>query len=325
MDTEYLTSEKGKLNNLSYLERAATLLQEGAVVAFPTETVYGLGCSMLNEAGIEKIYAVKHRDKKKPLSLLVGEVYQVKQIASFIPETFYLLAHKFLPGPLTIILKKHPALPFLLTGGKDSVAIRISSHPIARKLVQLVGCPLATTSANLSRQPSATHPKHVFEDLNGAIDAIIDGNETEYGIESTILSLEDPKKPCCLRIGAVPIEELTACLKQPISLALQASPLQKEAGQAVVRLFSSLEEMQAYLQCATDGKRVIMSQEGEKLPIKKGLLFQLSPKNFYEGLRLAYREGCFEVLILCDLMLRKNETFMGLLKQLATKHQHSIT
>lgn len=202
----------------SFLEHAVLALQRGGVVAFPTETVYGIGCSMLCEKAIERVYMIKGRDKTKPLSLLLVGLFQVPLVASAIPDSFYLLAKRFLPGPLAVVLKKHPLLSSSITSGRDSVAIRISSHPIAQKLVAMVGSPLATTSANLSGRPSLTSGQLVAEQLGEVVDFVVEGGETEYGVESTILSLEDPQKPRCLRVGAIPIDLLAAYLQQTISL-----------------------------------------------------------------------------------------------------------
>lgn len=210
----------------SELERAATLIQAGQLVAFPTETVYGLGASVFDRQAILSIFQVKGRPSDNPLIVHVHSVEQVAQVACAIPPLFYRLAEAFWPGPLTCVLKRHPQIPSLVSAGLESVAVRMPSHKIALELIRLVQAPLVAPSANLSGKPSPTALKHVLEDFDGNIAAVIEGGESEFGIESTVISLLD-EKPVLLRSGSITKAQLEEKLGYSIAVAssVQSGPV----------------------------------------------------------------------------------------------------
>ena len=158
-------------------------------MAFPTETVYGLGGDALDGSASKKIYAAKGRPSDNPLIVHIADLEALKAIASEIPEKARILAEKFWPGPLTMILKKSSAVPYETTGGLDTVAVRFPSHPAAAALIKASGTYIAAPSANTSGRPSPTTADHVAQDMDGRIDMIIDGGAVGIGIESTIVDL----------------------------------------------------------------------------------------------------------------------------------------
>lgn len=193
------------------IHTAANLLRSGGLVAIPTETVYGLAADGLNEAALARIFEAKQRPHEDPLILHVAEVAWVGDLAADVPPVARELMARFWPGPLTLVLRKSAKVPDLVTAGQPTVAIRMPSHAIALALLREVGTPLAAPSANLFSRPSPTTADHVLEDLDGRIDAVLDGGPTTLGVESTVLDLTmDP--PVLLRPGGVNREELQEVL-----------------------------------------------------------------------------------------------------------------
>ena len=193
------------------MARAGQILKGGGLVAFPTETVYGLGGDGLNPASSEKIYAAKGRPSDNPLIIHIADMEALKVLASEIPEKARLLADHFWPGPLTMIMKKSERVPYKTTGGLDTVAIRMPSHPIAYELIRSSGVYIAAPSANTSGRPSPTCAEHVAEDLSGRIEMIIDGGRVDIGLESTIVDLSG-EMPMLLRPGYISLEMLESVI-----------------------------------------------------------------------------------------------------------------
>jgi L-threonylcarbamoyladenylate synthase len=189
---------------------AAKLLQGGEVVAFPTETVYGLGANALDEQAVRKIFAVKGRPTDNPLIVHVASPEAAEDLCHVTPEA-RLLMRRFWPGPLTLLLPKKPIIPAVTNAGLSSVAVRMPDHPVALKLLQACGVPVAAPSANRSGRPSPTTAQHVLEDLDGAIPMILDGGECKVGLESTVLDLTGPH-PAIVRPGYVTREMLSLAL-----------------------------------------------------------------------------------------------------------------
>ncbi len=186
---------------------AAELIKRGEIVAFPTETVYGLGADALDPRAVKKIYVAKGRPSDNPLIVHIASVEQMYEVAAEVPHTAELLAERFWPGPLTMILPKSEKIPPEITAGLDTVAIRMPNHPVALELIRKSGLPIAAPSANLSGKPSPTSAKHVAKDLYGRLALILDGGETIVGLESTVLDLCG-EVPAVLRPGGVTVEEL---------------------------------------------------------------------------------------------------------------------
>ncbi|GAB7387881.1 L-threonylcarbamoyladenylate synthase [Bacillaceae bacterium] len=190
---------------------AASFLREGEVVAFPTETVYGLGGNALSAAAVEKIFRAKGRPSDNPLIVHIAHERQLNELVASVPETAERLLRHFWPGPLTLVLPKRPIVPEAVTAGLDTVAVRMPDHPVARALIEAAQLPLAAPSANLSGRPSPTSARHVLEDLEGRIAGVLDGGETGVGVESTVLDVTG-EIPLLLRPGGVSLEELQAVI-----------------------------------------------------------------------------------------------------------------
>lgn len=197
---------KNELDN-HVIEQAGEILKAGGLVAFPTETVYGLGADALNERAAEKIYAAKGRPSDNPLIVHITHMGALEKIVSEIPKEAYTIAEKYWPGPLTMIFHKTDAVPYGTTGGLDTVAVRMPSDEIARAVIDAGGGYIAAPSANTSGRPSPTTAQHVEEDMDGRIDMIVDGGPVEIGVESTILDLT-VTPPMILRPGAITKEML---------------------------------------------------------------------------------------------------------------------
>jgi L-threonylcarbamoyladenylate synthase len=175
--------------SLPALLRAAEVLRQGGLVAFPTETVYGLGANALDSAAVERIFQAKARPATNPIIVHVAEPADVRAVAATWPEEAERLVERFWPGPLTLVLPRSPAVPDIVTAGAPTVAVRLPAHAVARQLIALAGVPIAAPSANRSSQLSPTLAEHVRRDLDGRIDLILDGGPTPGGIESTVLDL----------------------------------------------------------------------------------------------------------------------------------------
>ena len=195
------------------IETAAEILKNGGLVGMPTETVYSLAANAMDEDAVKSIFTAKGRPSDNPLIVHISDIGDILSfsLSDEIPESARKLADKFWPGPLTMILKKSDKVPFVTTGGLDSVAVRLPSHEVARKLIKAAGIPLAAPSANLSGSPSPTTAQHVMDDLQGRIGAVIDGGSSEVGLESTVLTL-CTNPPTLLRPGKVTLEELREVL-----------------------------------------------------------------------------------------------------------------
>ena len=193
--------------------RAGEIIKAGGLVAFPTETVYGLGGDALNPESSRKIYAAKGRPSDNPLIVHICRWEDIYKIADPVPEIAERLAARFWPGPLTMILNKTALVPKETTGGLDTVAIRMPSHPVARRFLQDSGCMIAAPSANTSGRPSPTTAQHVWEDLQGKIEVLLDGGPVGIGIESTIVDLSEDQ-PMILRPGFITQEMLSQVLGQ---------------------------------------------------------------------------------------------------------------
>jgi L-threonylcarbamoyladenylate synthase len=215
------TEKRTCLIEESEVRRAAALIRAGELVAFPTETVYGLGANALDPAAIEKIYAAKGRPPTSPLIVHVGSIQMARSLVREWPENAELLARRFWPGPLTLVLPKQPHVPDRLTAGLDTVGIRVPANPIALALIQEAGLPVAAPSANRFTGLSPTTAQHVRDSLGDRVAMILDGGPTTVGIESTVLSLVG-SSAVLLRPGMVSqaqIEELIG----PVQIAREAT------------------------------------------------------------------------------------------------------
>jgi len=193
------------------IEKAAKLLREGQLVALPTETVYGLGANGLDENAVAKIFEAKGRPQDNPLILHIADASQIADFCRDIPQAAYLLAEKFWPGPLTMVLPAKDCVPKRTTGGLSTVAVRCPDHPVTREIIRKAGVPIAAPSANLSGKPSTTTAQHVLDDHKGRLPLIVDGGPSRVGVESTIVDLTD-SRPRLLRPGGITPEQLLEVL-----------------------------------------------------------------------------------------------------------------
>ena len=223
METRFLELTEYKKNgnigpeDEAKLQEAAGILRAGGLVAFPTETVYGLGGNGLLKEASRSIYAAKGRPSDNPLILHISDMKELEPITREIPHRARTLAEHFWPGPLTMILNKAEIVPLETTGGLSTVAVRMPEHEVARRLIALAGVPVAAPSANTSGRPSPTTAAHVREDLEGKIEAILDGGPSGIGLESTIVDLSG-EEPVLLRPGAITAEMLEESLGERVLL-----------------------------------------------------------------------------------------------------------
>ncbi|MEZ5307447.1 MAG: L-threonylcarbamoyladenylate synthase [Pyrinomonadaceae bacterium] len=200
------------------VREAAGILRRGGIVAFPTETVYGLGAPIFNPSSISRIFEAKSRPADNPLIAHISDLSQIEDLTEFLPDYGKRIIDAFYPGPLTIVVRKKPTVPDIATAGLDSVGIRMPDQTLARELIEAAGTPLVAPSANVSGKPSPTTWQAVLEDLDGRIDCILKGETTRYGLESTVVDCTGGA-PSILRRGAVTFEELKTVVPEITDVA----------------------------------------------------------------------------------------------------------
>lgn len=304
------------------IAHAAELLRAGKLVAFPTETVYGLGANALDEEAVRRIFTAKGRPTADPLIVHLAHSDQLEQVARQIPPLAAQLAAAFWPGPLTLILPKQPVIPDLVTSGLDTVAVRVPSHPVALALLKAADLPVAAPSANRFGHTSPTTAQHVWHDLQGRIDLILDGGETTVGVESTVLDLST-SPPRILRPGGVTREMLEAILG-PVQVLTQqrtAEPGLPSPGllarhyspQAEMLLFSGPGAFACLLQALAErqaaGQKVgalATDDQAQKLTEQGALIYRLGKdlptiaRRIYAGLRWLDGQKV-DVILCCDV------------------------
>ncbi len=309
-----------RIFNEQQIKEAASLLKNGSIVAFPTETVYGLGASIFQPQAISEIFKVKGRPQDNPLIAHVSNLKQVEQIACNIPPIFYSLAGHFFPGPLTVVLTRQECVPASVSAGLNSIALRMPSHPIAHRLIEAVGEPIVAPSANISGTPSSTHCEHVLQDFEGKIAAVIDGGATHYGIESTVISLMDDNL-MLLRPGAVDVESLEKVLQKKLiipsalDLSTPLSPGMKYrhyAPRTPLQLFNESHALFETVKHDSSMSRMVLSRE--KLPFdlpQACQWFALNAPDFYARLRQADAAGYQQISVFCDEQTRYDLALMN--------------
>ena len=213
-----------KILNISVLDTgfnekintAANVIKNGGLVVFPTETVYGLGADATNADAAKSIYIAKGRPSDNPLIIHISDPRDAENYAHT-SETYYKLAQEFMPGPLTVILPAKDTVPRETRGGLDTVAVRCPIHPIANALIKAAGVPIAAPSANLSGSPSPTTAEHVIDDMMGRVDVIIDGGNADFGLESTIVKIEEDNSLLLLRPGQITVDELSTVARVAVA------------------------------------------------------------------------------------------------------------
>lgn len=276
-------------NTKTEVIKAAALLKEGEVVAFPTETVYGLGASIFSPRAIGKIYALKGRPSDNPLIIHIAHFSQLELIVDWYPDA---MVKHFWPGPLTLLLPKKASVPDLISSGQPLVGVRMPAHPLARELIEKTG-PLAAPSANLSGRPSSTTAEHVREDFGDKV-FILDGGPCLCGLESTVLRL-DP--PTILRPGSVSREELEAFMGVTIDTASD-------------QVEKPLSPGMKYKHYAPEAK-VHLVHEEPKAKSRRFIIRELAPENLYALLRLADEQGYEEIFILLNPKIQSDPALMN--------------
>ena len=204
-------------DTIENIRTAADIIRDGGLVAFPTETVYGLGADALNSEAVGKVYTAKGRPSDNPMIVHIAETSELAGLTDDISEDMRVLMDKFWPGPMTMIVRRKDIVPDVTTGGLDTVGVRLPSSDVARSLIKESGCPIAAPSANISGRPSPTTAEHVIHDLYGRIDGIICGDDCDFGIESSVIDMTcDP--PMILRPGAITREMFSEALGKEVAV-----------------------------------------------------------------------------------------------------------
>ncbi len=255
------------------IKLAAEIINSGGLVAIPTETVYGLGGDGTNPSAAKKIYEAKGRPSDNPLIIHIAEPSDAEKYI-YTNELYYKLASKFMPGPLTVVMKARDIIPTETRGGLSTVAVRCPSNPSANAIIKESGVPIAAPSANLSGKPSPTTAQHVIEDMTGRIDMIIDGGDCEFGLESTVISIDNDTSVTLLRPGRVTAEELSFIAQVNIASAVTEGLREGEAALSpgmkyrhyapsspVVLLDGDFSKIKAYLSDSTEKFALIAYEE----------------------------------------------------------------
>ena len=255
------------------IKTAARILRDGGLVAFPTETVYGLGANALSEEAVKKIFAAKGRPNDNPLIVHIADIERIYPLVTDFSEQAKLLAEKLWPGPLTLVLQASSIIPSIVTAGLETVAIRMPEHEVARRFIAEAGVPVAAPSANLSGKPSPTSAAHVLADLNGRIDAVIDGGECTVGVESTVLDISG-ETPLILRPGGVTKEMLEKVLGKEIKVDNAHASGEKPRSPGM-----------KYTHYSPEGEVFLVTGHGKELAAKLKLLLDV---NDMHGLTTAF-------------------------------------
>lgn len=321
------------LSETSVISEAAGIIKNGGLVAFPTETVYGLGADAFNPDAVKKIFEAKGRPQDNPLILHISEFEMISQIARDLPDAALALAKAFWPGPLTLILNKKASVPYETSCGLETIAVRFPEHKIARLLIEKSGTPIAAPSANKSGRPSPTRASHVEFDLNGKIDMIIDGGHCKHGIESTIADLtgdtpvilrpgsitpemiqeitgmcifseshdtETPKAPGMKYTHYSPQAKVTIITGQPEAAAHTINKLIHENSGLRIGVMATDETIELY-----DKNALILCAGSRSDPETIGRnLFKLLRKFDYYGIEQVYAEGLIETGVAASIMNR---------------------
>lgn len=291
------------------IDDAVAVLRAGGLVAFPTETVYGLGADASNSDAVKKIYAAKGRPRNHPLIVHVADAQQAGAWAAHFPAAAQRLAERYWPGPLTLILPRAAHVSDLITGGQETVALRVPSHPIAQALLRAFGGGIAAPSANRYGRVSATTAEHVRSELGAAVDCVLDGGASDVGIESTIVDVSD-KQPALLRPGHITARELEDTLGHALAAANAESPrapgtLAKHyAPQTPLVVVEADLVVELAASMTRQGQKVAVLARSARQPLLEGLLWFAAPDDaaryahdLYANLRALDAAACNAILV----------------------------
>ena len=291
------------------IAEAAACLAQGGLVAFPTETVYGLGADASNDQAVRKIYVAKGRPRNHPLIVHLADAQAIARWATDVPPAVHTLAQAFWPGPLTLILRRAPHVSELVTGGQETVALRVPSHPVARTLLTTFGDGIAAPSANRYGRVSATTAEHVRAEFGEAVDVVLDGGACDVGIESTIVDLSG-SAPALLRPGSIGAAALEAVLGVTLAASSVASPrvpgstAKHYAPQTPLMLIETGLVLELAVNMAQQGSRVAVLARSTPQWSMEGLVWIAAPSDpqgyahdLYSNLRALDAAGCMAMLV----------------------------
>lgn len=296
------------INNLTQtIETATKSLKSHEPIAFPTETVYGIGALFFDEDSIKKIFYLKERSLNNPLSAHIGNLDDIKILCDDIPDELYILADNFLPGPLSIIMKKSKYVQDYITGKRDTINIRMPKNSIFEQLIKTLGQPLAATSANKSGYPSANNAHSVYEDFKDKINYIIDGGVCQYSIESTIISLVE-NEPILIRPGVITQNEIEKVLNRKIKSQSKNISIYNPASiystinnsSVLIKTTHSIEKLEMYLKSNYSKKILLLLSEKEIDKIEHKEKIRLSSSTFFETIRYSEKNNFDEIIVLFD-------------------------
>ena len=289
------------------IEKAAEILRKGGLVAFPTETVYGLGADASNPAAVRKIFAAKGRPADHPVIVHLAGTSDLKHWAAQVPRAAWLLAEKFWPGPLTMVFKRAAHVSDLITGGQNTVGLRVPSHPVAQQLLKTFGRGIAAPSANRFGRLSATSAQDVRDELGDAVDFVLDGGPCDVGIESTIADLtRDP--PAVLRPGRISAQQIADALPVELAEAPLGRPrvpgsLESHYAPGLPLKIVHPDEIENYVRARADTPIAVLSRRGRP-PDSKATLWQVAPvlpddyaRLLYGALRRLDVSGCRLIVV----------------------------
>ncbi len=313
-----LTSILDTHSNLdNALHSAVDWLRSGMPVSFATETVYGLGVGIFDLNGVSRVFKIKGRDFSNPLSAHISSVKDAEMLCEDIKDEFYLLAEAFLPGPLSIVMKKKKEVPSIVTGGGDTLSIRIPDNDVFHKLSKAFGQPIAATSANKSGKPSPISAQNVFDDLNGLIPIILDSGKCRYQIESTVISLVEDEI-ALIRPGVIPQKKISEVLgREIISLNKQLAvfdPVKSSLSKCKFEIicFDSFDEILDFSKSKHNKRILIMTRNESALGHKNIIYTNIS--TFFSDLRDAEKNDIDYLLVEKDEYVMTNEVFRHRLK-----------
>ena len=283
---------KTKLLDKTQIAEAATILRQGGLVGFPTETVYGLGANGLDEQAVKNIFTAKGRPSDNPLILHIHDAAKLQEIVQHIPDSAKLLMKKYWPGPLTLVFEKQLHIPGNVTAGLSTVAVRMPNNEIALELLKAFNIPVAAPSANLSGRPSSTRVDHVLEDLAGKVDAIIDGGDSVIGIESTVLDVTTTP-PTLLRPGFISKADIESVLGYSIQTSL-TSEAPKSPG---MKYQHYQPRVPVYWR---SGHRELILQEMKSLVANPTVIEYPNEQNFYAQLRDHDKEDVDAIVVITE-------------------------